>query len=335
MSCLPYFFTMIRTSNIISSIHDVPATWVFEYYCKLTERLTGQRVNLKSPWNAKDSRPSFFIYYDAENKYYKWKDFSTGRSGNHVHLVMEMFNLDMGPALTKIETEYANFLTQYPNGYSLEQVVPEVPYQPANILTRVWNNLDAAYWMSYGIGSDILERFNVKAIEQYNMITEDNSKPVLSIKRPYTYGFFTVDGSLAKIYQPKVIDCKFVKVMDYIQGTDQLQFNQPNLVICSSLKDAMSLSAFGYNVEVVAPDSENTIIRPEVISIYQKRFKSICTLFDNDQAGIKSMNQYKAMYNIPMVHFKADKDLSDAVKSYGIEKTRQMLTPLLKEALKK
>jgi DNA primase len=306
---------------------------VYEYYCKLTEQLTGQRVNLKSPWNANDTRPSFFIYYDKG--YYVWKDFSTGKSGNHVHLVMEMFNLSLPKALSLIEKTYTEFLAKYPNGYTLNEVVPQAVYKPTKVVNRVWNNLDAEYWLQFGIGSAILERFNVKPIKDYVFATEDNSKPEITISRQYTYGYYTIDGSLAKIYQPKVPECKFVKVQDYIQGTDQLQFNQPNLVICSSLKDAMSLSAFGYNLEVVAPDSENTVIRPEVIDIYKKKFQSICILFDNDRAGIESMTKYKAMYNIPMVHFKADKDLSDAVKSYGIEKTRQMLTPLLKEALKK
>lgn len=324
---------MIRTSNIICGIHDVPATWVYEYYCKLTEQLTGQRVNLKSPWNVNDTNPSFFIYYD--NGHYVWKDFSTGKFGNHVHFVMEMFNLPMGKALTLIEETYTQFLTKYPNGYTLQEVVPQSAYKPTKVTTRIWNNLDAAYWLQFGIGSATLERFNVKPLEEYTLTTEDNSKPEITIKRQYAYGYYTVDGTLTKIYQPKVADCKFIKVNDYIQGTDQLEFIQPNLVVCSSLKDAMSLSTFGYNVEVVAPDSENTIIRPEVIDIYKKKFKSICTLFDNDRAGLESMTKYKALYNIPMVHFKADKDLSDAVKSYGIEKTRDMLTPLLKEALKK
>lgn len=324
---------MIRTSNILCGIQDVPASWVYEFYCNLTEPLTGQRVNLKSFGNPNDTRPSLFIYFS--NGYYAWKDFSTGKHGNHIGLVCEMYNLSMPEAVRLILADYAEFLKNHPDGFFPNSVVKETPYRVDKILTRAWNNLDAAYWTQFGISSNILEKFNVKAISSYCLVTEDNSKPELSFSKNYLYGYFTAAGDIAKVYQPYNKDFKFIKAQNYIQGTDQLEFVHPNLVICSSLKDAMSLVACGYNVEVVAPDSENTIIKPEVIDIYKKRFQSICTLFDNDRAGIESMTKYKAMYNIPMVHFKAEKDLADSVKAHGLEKTRQMLTPLLKEALKK
>jgi hypothetical protein len=164
---------------------------------------------------------------------------------------------------------------------------------------------------------------------------EDDIIDELTIKGSYIYGYTRSDGQIYKVYQPKVKEHKFLKVKNYVQGTDQLKFDVPNLVICSSLKDAMCLTKFGYNLEVVAPDSENTAIRKEVIDIYKVKYKSICTLFDNDEAGIKAMKKYKDNFGFPGIHLKLEKDLSDSVKVYGREKVRTFLHPLLKEALKK
>jgi 5S rRNA maturation endonuclease (ribonuclease M5) len=189
--------------------------------------------------------------------------------------------------------------------------------------------------MSYGIGSKLLKFYDVSALESYKMIKEENGETKeLNIKGSFIYGYFRSDGTLYKIYQPKVKDSKFIKIKEYIQGTEQLTYQTEYLVICSSLKDMMSLKALGYNnVECVAPDSENTLIGEQVIEAYKHKYKGICTLFDNDEAGIKAMNKYKEKYNIPFLHLEIEKDLSDAVKQIGIEEVKNIITPMLRETL--
>jgi hypothetical protein len=56
---------------------------------------------------------------------------------------------------------------------------------------------------------------------------------------------------------------------------------------------------------------------------------------DNDTAGLKAMEKYQQLYDIPYLHLKIEKDLSDAVKIHGIEKIEQTLTPMLRALLKK
>ena len=108
----------------------------------------------------------------------------------------------------------------------------------------------------------------------------------------------------------------------------------PYLVICSSYKDLIDFDTLGYsNAEAVAPNSENTLIPENVISAYKLKYKKICTLFDNDAAGIASMDKYQNRYNIPGVHLKLSKDLSDSIRDHGIHKVKEILTPLLKEVL--
>ena len=117
----------------------------------------------------------------------------------------------------------------------------------------------------------LLNEYNVKPMGYYNLVKESNDQiKSLKIEGEQIYGYFNKDGDVYKIYQPKSKH-KFHKVKSHLQGFDQLQFNQPYLVICSSLKDALCLKGMGYNIEVIAPDSENTIIKPHIIEYLKKK----------------------------------------------------------------
>ncbi len=56
-------------------------------------------------------------------------------------------------------------------------------------------------------------------------------------------------------------------------------------------------------------------------------------LFDNDQPGIDAMKKYQDKYSLPPIHLSMSKDLSDSVRDHGIHKVKEILTPLLKQAL--
>lgn len=323
---------MISTKGLVSTVSEIPTTWALEYYCNLTEKLTGQSVKIKSLFNSKDTNPSFVIYY--KNGEYRWKDFSTDKGGNFIDLVISLFGLNYFDACMKIVKDYNNFISKHKDGYTLKELKNET-YTLNVYQTRSWNTLDANYWLAFGIDSNTLNYFNVRPLSSFTLSTENNTKEPVTITNNFIYGYFNANNEVYKIYQPKYLNCKFLKFRNYIQGTDQLKFEHPNLIICSSLKDAMCLYKFGYNLELVAPDSENTLIRKEVIDLYKKKYKSICTLLDNDTAGERSMYKYYEEYKIPSVHLNLMKDLSDSVKELGLEKVREVLTPLLKEALKK
>ncbi len=125
-----------------------------------------------------------------------------------------------------------------------------------------------------------------------------------------------------------VKDKKFIKVANYIQGSEQLK-GHDYLVIASSLKDLMALKSLKLSIDVVAPDSENTMIKNEVIEEYSRRYKKIITIFDNDDAGLRAMKKYQEHYDIPYVHLKMSKDLADAVKDFGPREVMINLVPLI------
>jgi hypothetical protein len=322
---------MISTSKLITSVSDVPREWVFEYYLNLKEKLTGQDVKMLSAFNSKDKVPSMFVYFDTSTGKYKFKDFSSGHQGSHVDLVRYMYNIDAPAAIGKIIADYENFIKD--NG-KREDVVLKIQdrYKVVDYEIRHWTNLDEAYWSQYKIGSKLLEYYNVAPLEFFKMEKEEDGELLShTFNRKYVYGYFRKDGSLYKIYMPKITDKKFIKVQNYIQGGDQLNYKNNNLVITSSLKDLMCFVKLGYkNIEVIAPDSENSMLTEHTVKMLKSKFKKICVLFDNDTAGKASMQKYQDRYGFEPILLDMEKDLSDSVAMHGLIKVKEKLDLLIK-----
>ena len=87
------------------------------------------------------------------------------------------------------------------------------------------------------------------------------------------------------------------------------------------------------DAESIAPDSENTLIPESMLKSIIPKYKKIFVLFDNDEAGIRSMKRYKEKYDFDYVILDMEKDLSDSIKVHGLTKTREVLLPLLKKLI--
>ena len=227
---------MIRTKSLVSDLKDVPKTWAFEYYLNLQEKLCGQDVKMKSIFNLKDKNPSMFVYFSANKNDYRYKDFSTDNSGDALNLVQKLFSLSTrGEAAHKLIEDYNQYVLN--NGdISIKEFKQQSKYKVTDFKTRTWTNIDQKYWSKYHINSSLLEKYNVYPLEQYIMSKIENEETKeLIISGHYIYGYFKKDGTLYKVYQPKIKDTKFIKVKDYIQGMDQITMQVPYLIICSSL----------------------------------------------------------------------------------------------------
>jgi hypothetical protein len=326
---------MISTKIIVSNSFDVPSSWIFEQYCSLSEKLAGQDVKIKSMFNTRDSVPSMVIFCRGDGDYY-FKDFSTDKGGTGVRLVMELFNLSLGDAVNKIVVDYTNYLKRTGGFSTPKTIVPKVNYKLETYDTRKWNKNDADYWTKYGIDSEILKEYRVEPLSAFTFSKVDGGVySFFTSEKPYVYGFFREDGTLYKIYQPFNKDKKFMKLKDYVQGIDQLKFNKSLLVVTSSLKDGMSLLKLGYPIEFIAPDSEGSVLREELVRSLKTKYKKIICIFDNDIAGITAMKRYEDLFEIPYVILPLEKDISDSIKKHGQQKTKEVLTPLINQALKK
>jgi len=345
---------MISTKNLVLQPADVPSYWVFQYYLNLPETLTGQDIKIKSIFNPNENTPSFCIYVDKLVMQYKFKDFSTGKSGDKVDLVKQMFDIDFPKASMKIINDYNQYVKT--SDYKTQTLKPVAKWEVDFIKNREWTTDDSAFWLDFNIGKTMLDNYNVRPIEYYNLVKEENFKvKSLKIEGKYMYGYYDKNGKAYKLYQPhskhkfhnydkngkayKLYQPhskhKFHKINKHLQGFDQLKYNKPYLVICSSLKDAMCLASIGYNIEVIAPDSENTMIKPHVIEYLKKKYKKVITLFDNDDAGKAAIMKYGSMYKLDGLIFPTAKDISDGMKENGLDYVHLIIQPILKKVINK
>ncbi|BCV01488.1 MAG: hypothetical protein CM15mV42_1700 [uncultured marine virus] len=144
---------MISSKKIVVNISDVPSYWVFQYYLNISEKLTGQDIKIKSIFNPSEKTPSMCLYVDnaynidkSQSQQYVYKDFSTGKFGNKIHLVMYLFNLSFSHAVEKIIDDYNVFA----KNEKLEDVVfkAQARWKVDYVKERPWNNSDANFWFS-------------------------------------------------------------------------------------------------------------------------------------------------------------------------------------------
>lgn len=322
---------MFTTKHLVDDIKEIPIQWIFEYYLKLEEKLAGQHVKMHSVFNPTERTPSMCLYVDNATQMYKYKDFSTDKGGSAYDLVCHIYDITFREAVIKILDDYNAYVLSN-GGAPIDTFKVRSRYKVTDYTTRGWNINDTNYWTKFKIGSTLLEKFNVKPLASYVLSKESEGKHI-KIEGEFLYGYFSSKGDLYKVYQPLTKSHKFIKVKDHIQGIDQLKYDKPYLVICSSLKDAMCLTKLKYNVEVIVPDSENTMIKPHVIQNMKEKYDKIVILFDYDEAGIASAKKYEETYGTPYAILPMEKDLADSIKAHGIQKVNEKLVPLLREAL--
>jgi hypothetical protein len=320
---------MFNTKNLVHNISNVPSVWIFEHFCKLKEKLSGQDVKIKSLFNPTEKTPSMCIYAST-NTQYRFKDFSTGKGGDGVTLIKELHQLTYHNACVLIVETYNDYVLHNNGGDDIKKFQKASRYKVNSHKFRSWSTQDQYFWTQFNIGSKLLEAHNVKPLESYCMTNDDNN---LCIKGLYLYGYFKADGTLYKIYQPKTLDKKFIKVADYIQGYEQLN-NYRNLLITSSLKDVMAIKSLKLEIDVIAPDSENTMIKPNVMEQLSEKYDKIILMFDNDEAGIKAMKDYKEKYPfVELTVLPMSKDPADSIKDFGAKEVRNRIVPIINKKL--
>ena len=327
------FLIMISTKNFAENKNDINSAWVFEYYLDLPERLAGQDLKIKSVFNPNERTPSMCIYLCPYKNEYKFKDFSTGKQGSKIDLVQLLFDLNYSKSLFRIIEDWNKWIMEG-GKFDNKEFIPAPKFKLDATIRRKWNAKDADFWLHFNIGVSILKKYEVYPLEYFNMVKDHGDKiEKISIKKDNIYGYFDCSGKCYKIYQPFSNKNKFTKVLEHIQGLEQLTYEKDYLIIVSSLKDGMCLKSFDFNLEFIAPHSENTMLKPHIIHNLKSKYKKVLCLFDNDEAGHTAMEIYKNIYDISSIHIKSEKDISDAVRKYGAEAVKPKLFNLIKEKI--
>jgi hypothetical protein len=320
---------MFNTKNLVHDVKNVPVPWIFEHFASLKEKLVGQDVKIKSVFNKADKVPSMCIYTDRANSY-RYKDFSSGKSGSAIDFVKELKQLSFYEAAQLIVQVYNDYVLHNNGGYDLKEFQKASRYKVTSYCFRTWTTQDQYFWTQFNIGSKLLEEYCVRPLDYYCMTKDDKN---LCIRGLYLYGYFKKDGTLYKIYQPKTLDKKFIKVTDYIQGFEQIQHHK-NLLITSSLKDVMSIKSLKLKIDVIAPDSENTMIKNDIMDDFIESYDKIIIMFDNDEPGIKAMKTYKEKHPyVEIALLPMSKDASDSIKDFGAKEVRNRIVPILDKKL--
>jgi hypothetical protein len=327
---------MFSLNKFTCDIKDVPSDWIFETYLELPESLKGQSVRLNSVFNPLDKTPSMYLYFYSANSTYKFKCFSTGKSGSAVDLMMHIWKKDFGRTAAKIIEDYNKFLKE--GKTAVKKDFNNVHWTVSDYITREWNGNDAKFWLQFNISSALLNKYRVVPIASFTMCKKMNetfTDEIFTIAKENTYGYFDSNNVLYKLYQPLNISKKFLKLAQHIQGIDQLE-NKRFLVITSSLKDCMAIKSIpGLNVDVIAPDSENTKLSDKLINRFKLEYEAVVTYMDSDKAGVDSMQYYLDRFNLPFCYIPLEKDFSDIIKVHGIKKAAYLFIPVLDKAVAK
>lgn len=319
---------MLSTKNLVTDYKEIDSRWIFQYYAKLTEQLTGQSVKIKSIFNPADKTPSLVIYPEkVEQAFYRFKDFSTGKSGSSIDFVKEIHGLDFSAAVTLITKDYNAYMAS--GGSALAEYKSHGKFRVSGHEVRQWNTKDQYQWTQFNIGSTFLNEYCIKPLASYTMTKKENGEDYsMTITGDYMYGYFKKDGTLYKIYQPRNKEKKFIKVCEYIQGLEQLK-GHDYLLITSGIKDTGAMSSFKLDLDYISPDSENVMIPDEMMIEFKKTYKKVLVMLDNDVAGIKAMKKYREKYDTPCVLLTMEKDVAQATKVYGPKKVKERVVPLI------
>ncbi len=266
-------------------------------------------VKYKSPFNV-DKTPSF-RFYSKDNKI-RFKCFSSGKGGDCVDLVRELYNLTYTEAIYRIYKDLKN------NTYSEVSRADKVSTFTESdceiqFKRQDFTDVDVAYWGAFHIQISTLIYFGVSSCKELWLFGKmwnryHRNDPM------YIYNI----NSRFKVYRP--LSNKENKFRSNtirgisIQGFFQLTYTTDICFITSSLKDIMCL--YEINFEAVALSSESEIPSVALIAYLKSKFKHVILFYDNDEAGLKAATYHSQLHNIPFIHVDGnDKDPSDYSKN--------------------
>jgi len=323
----------VQTKNIILSPYDLDTEWVMCYLLNIPP-LNGGDIHINSPFST-DRTPSFFAYRNTETNRYYFKCFSTGMSGGIFDLKIALDNKEgIQTTLREAQRFLIKTYLETNKDFTLLRNRPILngKGKVTGFSLKEWTSEERNFWARFYIPEKILEKYNVQPIREFSMEKLKNGTLENYVfNQGMMFGYFRMDGSLHKIYRPGNKP-KAIKVgKDYVEGFDQVQLGQENLLITKSTKDVMGFMALEFGGwDAISPDSENVLLKKEFIEEQRLKYKKIKVLMDNDKAGIISTERYGKEFGLEGISFDMGfKDLTDTMEYYGPDLVRAQLNQYL------
>lgn len=283
-----------------------------------------------------DRNPSFGLY-SADGERIFFRDFSTGDKGSIFTLFCRLWGMSFQEVLNKI---YKDIIE---NNYVTYQIVKQSKLKKKNKLDstlevkiRDWQEYDLEYWSSYGITLNWLQWAEIYPIS-HKFITKDGKRyTFLADKYSYVYVEHKENNTTLKVYSPfnkKGFKWSNKHDRSVISLWTKIPQYGDRVVICSSVKDALCLSA-NTKIPALAIQGEGYGISETAINELKRRFTKQYICFDNDDAGLKDgfkLSLSTGFTNLIIPSFDGGKDLSDYYKLFGKEQFVQLIKNLFKD----
>lgn len=297
--------------------------------------ITSLPVLINSPLR-RDMHPSFSIY-SPDGEKVKYIDYATGERGDIFVLMQKYFNLSFSGVMRMIAKE-----KQLKHGVKSDfRVTPALGKKfstrtssDIKVKVREWQQYDIDYWQSYGVSLSWLKYAEVYPISHKIVYKNDERYVFPAAKYAYCFVERKEEKVTLKIYQPY---SKLYKWSNKNDGSvvglwTKIPAQGDQLVICSSLKDALCLWS-NIKIPCIYVQSETTGMSDTAQSILKARYKNIYICFDNDEPGIKDAKHFAkqtGFKNVILPSFDGGKDISDFYKLKGKEEFIKTLKPLFK-----
>ena len=283
-----------------------------------------------------DREAGCYFAWTKNNNFVFFDNAFPEHGGDCIKVCMMQNNCTFREALEKINSDFGLGLTgsSYNKGLTPKREQVNKLAKPAKkkrmsfkkthfrVYIRPWQEIDINYWNRFGISTDLLEKYDVKAVHRFQKKQWDHSYFQTTYnfennpKDPcYAFTFTDERGfKSVKLYRPLTKDKKYKWTSNVtkedIQGLKQLPAEGDLLIITSSMKDLLTLAALGFNA--IAPQGEGMKLSPTLVDMLKTRFKEIVIIYDRDDAGIRFAKELSEEYGfkysiLPFI----DEDLKD------------------------
>lgn len=286
-----------------------------------------------------DRNPSFGLYsLDGEHIFYR--DFSTKDTGGTFTLFSRLWGVNFQEVLNKIYKELIqnNYTTHtfVSKQTKVRTVSSTINNSQLDAKARDWRDYDLEYWGSYGIGLQWLQWAEVYPVSHIIFTKYGRRYTFPAEKLAYAYVEHKEGNTTLKIYQPLVEDHRRKWYNKHDRSVVSLWTKIPEygdkVVICSSMKDALCLSA-NTNIPALAIQGEGYVISETAINELKRRYTKQYVCLDNDSWGLADavkLCESTGFTNLVIPPFEGGKDLSDYYKLFGKEKFIELIKNLFK-----
>lgn len=287
----------------------------------------------------KDRKPTASFYRNSKGDLI-FHDFGIGFHENFIGVVMHLYQCDYQKALNTIAEDFGYIEKTTPSKVKVvieTEVIDEKQETLIQIEKQHFTESELRWWKSFGISLETLRKFKVYSCK--NIFLNGNYFCSSSSHNPIFgyYGGKLNKAELWRIYFPRKKSFRFISNWNgrMIQGAKQLPKTGDLLVITKSMKDTMLLYELG--IPAIAPCSEVMFLSKTQLDHLKCRFKNIVVFYDNDYAGVTSLNKIKKQYPelkyfiIPRKY--QVKDVSDYCKKYGFNNLKSEVEKLCRQIL--